>query len=163
MSLVSAAHSILTAKRVHLSGKVYAKIEFGGPRIAPGKVVESPSSLSMSEDISGQTPNKRKRLSTAEGDDVPSKNNTMHKSPNFWFDDGNLILEVENTRYRVHKNVLSRHSSVFFDMLKVAQPETMADEANEEAQVVRLYDSANDWDHFLGILYDPFKWVKLIF
>jgi len=107
------------------------------------------------------TSKKRKFVDIETDSDDSREDNSTINSPDFWFNDGNLILEVENTRYRVHRNVLSRHSSVFFDMLKLPKAETKKEEAEEEedgnAQVVHLHDAKEDWEHFLGILYDPFK------
>jgi len=41
----------------------------------------------------------------------------VKKHDKFYFPDGNLVLKVENTLFRVYKYVLVRHSSVFADIL----------------------------------------------
>lgn len=43
------------------------------------------------------------------------------RSENFWFDDGNIILEAESQQFRIHRGMLSRHSNTFKDMLNVPQ------------------------------------------
>ncbi|EKM61895.1 uncharacterized protein PHACADRAFT_191088 [Phanerochaete carnosa HHB-10118-sp] len=38
----------------------------------------------------------------------------------FWFDDGSIIIAVARERFRLHKSLLSRHSSIF-ESLPVSQ------------------------------------------
>lgn len=40
-----------------------------------------------------------------------------------WLDDGNIILHVENTQFRVHRSVLAMNSMVFQDMFGIPQPQ----------------------------------------
>lgn len=77
---------------------------------------------------------------------------TVHRSETLWFEDGNLILEADATRFRVYRGVLVKHSSVFHDMLSIPQP---SDQDLFEGQpVVRLHDSSEDVTYFLSALYD---------
>jgi hypothetical protein len=39
-----------------------------------------------------------------------------------WFDDGNIVLQAENTRFKVHRGILALHSTVFANMFADAQP-----------------------------------------
>ncbi|KAF5336573.1 hypothetical protein D9611_006491 [Ephemerocybe angulata] len=69
-----------------------------------------------------------------------------------WFSDGNIILEAENTQFRVHQSILARHSILFADMFTLPQP---ADEtAIEGCSVILLQDSAEDTEYMLRGLYD---------
>ncbi|CCM06578.1 uncharacterized protein FIBRA_08856 [Fibroporia radiculosa] len=43
----------------------------------------------------------------------------------FWFEDGNIVLGVETTAFRVHRSLLSRSSDVFRDMFDIPQPENV--------------------------------------
>ncbi|KAJ6620705.1 hypothetical protein B0H10DRAFT_1791251 [Mycena sp. CBHHK59/15] len=76
----------------------------------------------------------------------------LTRSTDFWFSDGNIVLQVESTQFRVHKGILSMHSPVFLDMFKMPQP---ADEAAVDgcAVVVLAGDTAQDWVHLLGAMY----------
>lgn len=38
------------------------------------------------------------------------------KHPNFWFDDGSIVLHVENRVFKVHRALLSRHSRFFSEV-----------------------------------------------
>ncbi|KAJ6466356.1 hypothetical protein C8R45DRAFT_1021412 [Mycena sanguinolenta] len=95
-------------------------------------------------------PTKRRR--TGDSDDVDVQEVPLVRSTDYWFDDGNIILQVESTQFRVAKSVLSRHSSVFRDMFLVPLP---ADEPTVEdcPVVVLVGDTAQDWALFLGAMY----------
>ncbi|KAF7297800.1 hypothetical protein MKEN_01403700 [Mycena kentingensis (nom. inval.)] len=74
------------------------------------------------------------------------------RSPNYWFDDGSIILQAETTQFRVAKSLLAIHSTVFRDMFSVPLP---ADEPLiEGCPVVALPgDKAADWTHLLDAMY----------
>ena len=72
----------------------------------------------------------------------------------FWFDDGSIILSVQDVEFRVYKGLLARHSAVFQTMLSLPQPQVQSvsnhspSGGGEEAcPVLRLEDSARDWRH----------------
>ncbi|KAJ6519057.1 hypothetical protein C8R45DRAFT_851697 [Mycena sanguinolenta] len=70
----------------------------------------------------------------------------------FWFSDGGVVLQVENTQFRVHWGVLAHHSSVFRDMQELPQP---SDEPNiDGCPVVKLPDNAVDVEYLLEALYE---------
>ncbi|KAH9486219.1 hypothetical protein JR316_0000283 [Psilocybe cubensis] len=76
----------------------------------------------------------------------------ISKNTRFWFEDGNIALQAEDTQFRVHRGVMARHSVVFRDMLLIAHPETGSVDG---CPVVSLADdAAHDWIHVLGIIYD---------
>ncbi|KAJ7735755.1 hypothetical protein B0H16DRAFT_1764886 [Mycena metata] len=72
-----------------------------------------------------------------------------------WMPYGDIILQVGFTQFRVNRDVLAKHSSVFRDLFSVPQP------ANEPTtngcHTVQLYDSADDWAELLAVLYEPFQ------
>ncbi|KAH6911817.1 hypothetical protein BKA70DRAFT_1079137, partial [Coprinopsis sp. MPI-PUGE-AT-0042] len=73
-----------------------------------------------------------------------------------WFDDGNVILQVDHVQFRVHRGVLARHSSVLNDMFSIPQP-VEPDLAVDGCPVVILPDLARDWEELLGYIYDGVK------
>lgn len=77
---------------------------------------------------------------------------TILRSENFWFDDGNIILEAEGQQFRIHRGMLSRHSKIFKDMFNV--PQLSREPTIEGCPVVKLSDKAEDWEHVLSALYD---------
>ena len=89
-------------------------------------------------------PSKRQR--TCSQVDVKSRSS-------YWFDDGNIILQAEDTLFRVHRSVLSRHSKVFQDMFSIPQPTGQ----HEDCPVIQVSDEAVDMSIILSILYDNNK------
>ncbi|KDR86013.1 hypothetical protein GALMADRAFT_49237, partial [Galerina marginata CBS 339.88] len=74
------------------------------------------------------------------------------KSADYWFDDGNVILQAENTQFRVHRGNISRHSQVFRDMFSLPQPEK--EPLFEGCPLVHVSDAPQDWENIFSILYD---------
>ena len=90
------------------------------------------------------------RLSVSQSAPDDAKNPARHSD--LWMDDGSIVLQAENSQFRVHRSMLSRHSSVFRDMFSVPQP---TDEKNiEGCPVIYLPDSAEDVSCLLSALYD---------
>ncbi|KAJ7307103.1 hypothetical protein DFH08DRAFT_975661 [Mycena albidolilacea] len=76
-----------------------------------------------------------------------------------WNSDGSVILQAENTQFRVHWSVLARHSSIFSDMQELPQP---ADQSNVDGcPVVELSDDPKDVEYLLKALYIPQKTLPL--
>ncbi|KAJ7725332.1 hypothetical protein B0H16DRAFT_1895121 [Mycena metata] len=93
-----------------------------------------------------------KRRRTESTTDATAEAPPLVRSAEYWFDDGNIILQAESTQFRVAKSVLSMHSSVFRDMFLLPLP---SDEAMVEgcAVVVLQGDTALDWIVLLGVIY----------
>lgn len=91
----------------------------------------------------------------------PSRSNQdlTRKSSEFWFNDGNVVLQTKTTQYRIHSSLLSIQSSVFEDMFAIPQPEQSAQPLLEGCPVVLVTDSAEDWDALLGLLYNTERCV----
>ncbi|KAF7299353.1 BTB domain-containing protein [Mycena indigotica] len=76
----------------------------------------------------------------------------IERSPDFWFDDGNIVLQAGPTQFRVAKSMLSRHSSVFRDMFSLPNP--TSESTVEGCPVVVLAGDTNtDWKHLLAVMY----------
>ncbi|KAF7297729.1 BTB domain-containing protein [Mycena kentingensis (nom. inval.)] len=84
-------------------------------------------------------------------EDEPEPELPITRSPDYWFEDGSIVLHVESTQFRVAKTMLAMHSSVFKDMLSL--PPT--DESLVEGcpVVVLSGDLSTDWTHLLGAMY----------
>ncbi|KAJ7188680.1 hypothetical protein C8R46DRAFT_877613 [Mycena filopes] len=70
-----------------------------------------------------------------------------------WHTDGSVVLQAENTQFRVHWGVLGRNSSFFGDMQSLPQPPDQS--TVEGCPVVELPDSAADVEFVLKALYTP--------
>lgn len=77
---------------------------------------------------------------------------TRHGEP--YFDDGNIILEVQSIRFRVYRGILAASSPIFADMFSVPQPPLPAEELVDGCPVVELSDSADDWTYVLKALFE---------
>lgn len=78
---------------------------------------------------------------------------TLTKAEGLWFEDGNLILQAEQTLFRIYRGLLCARSSVFGDMFAFPPPaegNTMFD----GCPIVQTYDSAQDMSFFLRAVLD---------
>ncbi|KAJ3734349.1 hypothetical protein DFJ43DRAFT_1064897 [Lentinula guzmanii] len=66
-----------------------------------------------------------------------------------WYPDGNLILENEDSIFKVYSGLLAQKSTVFRDMFTFPQPTS-----SQEIPTVRLYDSTEDLTWFLKAIFD---------
>ena len=79
-----------------------------------------------------------------------------------WFEDGNIILLVEDDdhnvlkAFKVHRGVLARQSEVFETMFDIPQPTSSVDavEQIDGCPVVRMYDHPNELSDLIKALYD---------
>ncbi|KAJ6581624.1 hypothetical protein B0H19DRAFT_1116050 [Mycena capillaripes] len=70
-----------------------------------------------------------------------------------WYPDGSVVLQVQDTQFRVHWSVLAQHSSFFRDMQALPQPPDGP--SVDGCPVVELQDAIEDVKHLLPALYDP--------
>ncbi|KAJ7070071.1 hypothetical protein C8F01DRAFT_1115149, partial [Mycena amicta] len=78
------------------------------------------------------------------------------KAEGLWWEDGGMVLQAENTVYRISRDFLATHSPVFRDMILLPVPSD--EETFEGCPLVRLSDTAKDITSFLNALvhYDFF-------
>jgi len=99
------------------------------------------------EEDSSAHPSKRRRgVGTSTSQSRPTS------ALGFWFDDGDIVLEVEQYMFKIHQNVL-QCSVIFFDMLRIPQPDVI--DRVDGCPLVQLTDSAQDWHAVLKWMYDP--------
>jgi hypothetical protein len=81
---------------------------------------------------------------------------------NPWFEDGNIILLVEDDdhnplkAFKVHRGLLARQSEVFDAMFDIPQPTSSMDsiEHVDGSPVIRMYDLPNELSNLIKALYD---------
>ena len=72
-----------------------------------------------------------------------------------WFEDGTIIIHAQSTRFKVYRGMLADKSAVFADMLSLPEPSIAeTDDLFYECPVVRLSDSAEDWEHMLEAVFN---------
>ncbi|KJA26633.1 hypothetical protein HYPSUDRAFT_36353 [Hypholoma sublateritium FD-334 SS-4] len=103
---------------------------------------------------------KRKRVSIIAGLDSESDleswcQDTVERSTQFWFDDGNVVLQAESVQFRVHRSILSRHSPIMQDCLECPKPEDAP--TIEGCPLVHLADLAKDIDNMCSLLYGMYQ------
>lgn len=74
------------------------------------------------------------------------------KSEDLWFDDGNVILAVKDTLFKVYRGVLAKASPVFHDMFTMPQPPDA--EIMDGCPLIRLEDAVEDMENFLKVLFN---------
>ncbi|KAF7297771.1 BTB domain-containing protein [Mycena kentingensis (nom. inval.)] len=76
----------------------------------------------------------------------------LQRSSEYWFKEGNIILQVQTTHFKIGETTLARHSTVFRDMFSVPLP---ADEPLTEGcpVVVLSGDTSEDWAYLLEAMY----------
>jgi len=74
------------------------------------------------------------------------------KSSELWFEDGTVVLQTENTMFRVFSGILSKNSLVFQQMFTFPQPESS--EKYDGFPLVHLQDSVEDLKNFLKACHD---------
>lgn len=72
----------------------------------------------------------------------------------YWFEDGNVVLQAENTLFRVHQSILSCHSQIFKDTFAMPQAPSDENERIEGCPVIPLSDTAEDLGNIISLLYD---------
>ncbi|PIL26531.1 hypothetical protein GSI_12289 [Ganoderma sinense ZZ0214-1] len=122
----------------------------------------------MSADNATVRPPKRARRSP-EQDNSPQHGSTStgallltnhEHHPEFWFDDGNIILVTpKHMGFRIFRGLLAAQSTVFADMFASSSPS--ADETLDGCPVVQVADSHVDLAHLFRVLLptSPIKWV----
>lgn len=79
-----------------------------------------------------------------------------------WFDDGNIIVIAQQTAFRFHRGVLSRHSVVFKELLGIPSSSTSDSgipDSMEGCPVVHVTDTACDFKRLLCAIYDGMRYV----
>ncbi|KAF7973894.1 hypothetical protein HWV62_14032 [Athelia sp. TMB] len=99
-----------------------------------------------------QPPSKRKRDETSSQEEEISLLADPVQS-DIWYDDGNIILQAENTRFKVYRGILMENSTVFRDMFSMPQPSTGETDMVEGCSLVRLHDSAEEVGYMLDALF----------
>ncbi|TDL18025.1 hypothetical protein BD410DRAFT_512536 [Rickenella mellea] len=83
--------------------------------------------------------------------DVPS----VSRHPEYYFDDGNLVLQVENVLFRVFRSTFNRHSAVFREVLAAPADSNNCEGESDRKPFLLLGISAVDFERLLSIIYPP--------
>ncbi|KAH9481024.1 hypothetical protein JR316_0005543 [Psilocybe cubensis] len=131
---------------------------------------------SLAQPSTSVTSSKRRRATESESDHgaltfitssfigIPSQ---TARSAEFWFEDGNIIIQAEKTQFRVYRGVLSRHSVYFKNLF--GEPESNDKCLVDGCSVVRVSGTEVDWCKLLQAIHDfsqvknaSYSWPQLI-
>lgn len=105
------------------------------------------SSLSVTE-LSMDPPNTRSKRKRTQTPQTEANETIILDEP--WFEDGNVIIQAQNSHFKVHRGVLSSRSSIFKDMFAMGTPEEQVD----SCAIVHLSDQVQNVRHMLKAIYD---------
>ncbi|KAI5896125.1 uncharacterized protein SCHCODRAFT_02676049 [Schizophyllum commune H4-8] len=106
------------------------------------------------------SPRKRQRLEYTRVETDPSTCPPQQHEKH-WYDDGSVVLHVEDTLFRVHRSILAKHSEIFRDAF--ALPAPVEAEEHDGFPLVRLRgDRIQGWNELLDALYDSFTYFDTL-
>ncbi|KAI0735308.1 hypothetical protein C8Q76DRAFT_610069 [Earliella scabrosa] len=77
--------------------------------------------------------------------------------PDYYFEDGNLVILVENTLFRVFRSTFIRHSAVFRDLFSLPGPVGGPTEGQDDDCPLHFSGiSAVEFERLLWVLYPPY-------
>ena len=79
------------------------------------------------------------------------------RSAQFWFEDGNVVLQAQDSLFRVHRSHLILHSDVMKDFFSCPQPEGAP--TIEGCPLIHLPDSKLDISNLCTLLYGLYQCV----
>ena len=82
---------------------------------------------------------------------------SLIRSQDVWYDDGNVVIQTENTVFKVFRGILASNSTVFADMFSVPQPTSApitGPDMYDSCPLVQIYDTSEDTKHFLKAIHD---------
>ncbi|KAH7101758.1 hypothetical protein BKA62DRAFT_164997 [Auriculariales sp. MPI-PUGE-AT-0066] len=77
----------------------------------------------------------------------------MSRHSDLWYEDGTLVLQANESMFKVHRSILTRHSEFFSDMLQIAQ--SAGDEGTDARPLVVPYVDGETMAELLHIIYGP--------
>ena len=101
-------------------------------------------------DTSSHIPSKRPRL---EANNEETERG-ITRCEELWYTDGSIVIEAEDTQFRVYKGILSSQSETFRDMFSIPQPPSAQHELVEGCPVVKVGDTAKDWKYVFLELFE---------
>lgn len=105
---------------------------------------------------SNPQPNTKRKREGPINDDAPRE---VERSTQFWFDDGNVVLQTQTMQFRVHRSLLSLHSPIMKDCFACPQPGNAP--TLEGCPLVHLPDPTKDIENFCALIYGVYQCVLI--
>ncbi|KAH9899913.1 hypothetical protein C8Q73DRAFT_681424 [Cubamyces lactineus] len=90
-----------------------------------------------------------------ESESHASEASKAQRHRDYFFDDGNVVLQVESVLYKLHRSLLEKHSPVFRELFTIPQPPGSTEGYSEDNPIVLAGVGAMDFTRFLWLLYPP--------
>ncbi|KAI0771579.1 hypothetical protein BD413DRAFT_549708 [Trametes elegans] len=84
-----------------------------------------------------------------------SEKGGVQRHRDFFFEDGNVVLQVEDVQYKLHRSLLEKHSPVFRELFTIPQPEGSTEGRSGDNPIVLSGIEAMNFTRFLWLLYPP--------
>ncbi|PIL26504.1 hypothetical protein GSI_12262 [Ganoderma sinense ZZ0214-1] len=88
--------------------------------------------------------------SNPSGSSISTSSSNLHRHPEIWYDDGNLVLVARETAFRIYRGLIAGQSTVFSDLF--ASSTSSPDETFEGCPVIHVSDSPHDLVLLLRVL-----------
>ncbi|KAJ7018340.1 hypothetical protein C8F04DRAFT_1151881 [Mycena alexandri] len=83
----------------------------------------------------------------------PTKPQSTIKRSEIWYHDGTVVLQAQNTQFRVYFGFLAQHSAFFRDLQSLPQP--LDQPAVDGCPIVELPDTVTDVEYLLKAVHSP--------
>ncbi|KAH9853517.1 hypothetical protein C2E23DRAFT_821700 [Lenzites betulinus] len=93
--------------------------------------------------------------STVGPEGFPEDGHKVERHRDYFFADGNVVLQIEDIQYKLHRSVLAKHSPVFQELFTLPQPEGSTEGCTEDNPIYLSGIQADDFTRFIGLLYPP--------
>ena len=77
---------------------------------------------------------------------------SLVRSSEVWYEDGNIILQAEDTLFKVYRGILSRESPFFRDMFSLPQSDASAVDCLEGCPIIVVHDKPDEFKKFLSAM-----------
>ncbi|KAI0750730.1 hypothetical protein C8Q80DRAFT_1153659 [Daedaleopsis nitida] len=79
----------------------------------------------------------------------------VQRNCEYYFEDGNVILRVEDIWYKLHRSQLERHSPIFRELFTIPQPEHSNEGLSDDNPIVLSGIQAINFTRLLWLIYPP--------
>ncbi|KAJ3838646.1 hypothetical protein EV361DRAFT_880720 [Lentinula raphanica] len=77
------------------------------------------------------------------------------KDEDFWFYDGSIVVQAQDTLFRVHQTVLANSSDIFSTLFSLPRSDNDTQDYIEGCPTVKVQDNAKEFSDLLRALYNP--------
>lgn len=90
----------------------------------------------------------------------PTKPQSTIKRSEIWYHDGTVVLQAQNTQFRVYFGFLAQHSAFFRDLQSLPQP--LDQPAVDGCPIVELPDTVTDVEYLLKAVHSPYAYNLIV-